>query len=124
MEEARRDLDRGALGDALDDQADAMEALREGMRSLGEALAQQNGPQGDGQQGDGFAGAPGAVRDPLGRPLGGDGAIVTDEQMLDGTMGAAGKRARELLEELRRRSGERDRPEDEREYLRRLLDRF
>ena len=33
-------------------------------------------------------------------------------------------RARELLEELRRRSAEQSRPEEELDYLRRLLDRF
>jgi len=34
------------------------------------------------------------------------------------------RRARELLEELRERSADRERPERELEYLRRLLDRF
>jgi hypothetical protein len=34
------------------------------------------------------------------------------------------RRAHELLEELRRRAGERDRPEDERQYLERLLRQF
>ena len=33
-------------------------------------------------------------------------------------------RARELLDEIRRRSGETERPEVERDYLNRLLDRF
>ena len=33
-------------------------------------------------------------------------------------------RARELLDEIRRRSGEAERPEVERDYLNRLLDRF
>ena len=53
----------------------------------------------------------------------GEGAqIGTDQQMLGSN--DAGKRAQELLEELRRRSGERLRPEDELEYFRRLLDQF
>jgi hypothetical protein len=34
------------------------------------------------------------------------------------------RRARELLDEIRRRSGEGERPEVELEYLKRLLDRF
>ncbi|MEK9979648.1 MAG: DUF4175 family protein, partial [Paracoccaceae bacterium] len=34
------------------------------------------------------------------------------------------RRAQELLEEIRRRSGERQRPEDERSYLRKLLEKF
>ena len=33
-------------------------------------------------------------------------------------------RARELLDEIRRRSGEKERPEAERDYLNRLLERF
>ena len=34
------------------------------------------------------------------------------------------QRARDLLDEIRRRSGQPDRPQDERDYLGRLLDRF
>jgi hypothetical protein len=34
------------------------------------------------------------------------------------------QRAREILNELRRRAGERERPEIEREYIERLLERF
>ena len=37
---------------------------------------------------------------------------------------ALGKRARELQDEIRRRAGERQRPEEELDYLERLLDRF
>ena len=50
------------------------------------------------------------------------GATGTDERTdLDGD---AYGRARELLDEIRRRSGETDRSEVERDYLKRLLDRF
>ncbi|MDZ4135342.1 MAG: DUF4175 family protein [Paracoccaceae bacterium] len=34
------------------------------------------------------------------------------------------KRAQDLLEEIRRRSGDQSRPQNERDYLRRLLDLF
>jgi hypothetical protein len=50
------------------------------------------------------------------------GRIGTDEQMLQGE--DPYRRALDLLEELRRRSGELGRSEEERDYLRRLLDQF
>ena len=120
MEGAEESLRQDDLAGALDQQSEAMEALREGMRNLGEMMAQQ---QGEGNQGD----APGqarqnAQRDPLGRELGAQGRIGTDEQLLQGE--DVYRRAQELLDEIRRRSGEQDRPETERDYLRRLLDRF
>jgi hypothetical protein len=34
------------------------------------------------------------------------------------------RRAQDILDEIRRRSGEQARPESERDYLRRLLDQF
>jgi hypothetical protein len=34
------------------------------------------------------------------------------------------RRAQELLDEIQRRSGEQSRPQEERDYLERLLDRF
>jgi hypothetical protein len=100
-----------------------MDALRDGMQALGRALADAQ-PQGEGQQGGpGQANGLGAAtRDPLGREAGNGARIGTDESMLTGPDAAA--RARELLDELRRRSGERERPELELDYLRRLLERF
>ena len=61
-------------------------------------------------------------RDPLGRDAGNIGRLGTDEQML-GTEDVY-RRARDLLDEIRRRAGDRERPEAELEYLRRLLERF
>lgn len=110
------------LAEAIDRQAEAIEALREGMRALGEALAQEQ--QGSQQQGQGMAEGdmqPNA-RDPLGRQAGSNGSIGTEEGMLQGE--DVYRRARELLDEIRRRSGEGERPEIELDYLRRLLDRF
>ena len=117
-EEALRDED---FAGALDDQSEAIEALREGMRELGEAMAQQQGQPG--QQGDAAGEANQfAQRDPLGREAGPDGRLGTDEQLLQGE--DVYRRARELLDEIRRRSAEQARPEAELDYLRRLLDRF
>ena len=120
MDRAEDDLRADDLAGALDNQADAMEALREGMRALGEMLAEQQQQQnGQGQQ----AGADAlGRRDPLGREQGNTGRLGTDENMLQGD--DVYRRARELFDEIRRRSGDRTRPEPELDYLRRLLDRF
>lgn len=122
MEGAEEALRGDDLAEAIDRQAEAIEALREGMRSLGEAMAQQQ--QGGQQQGQGMAEGDMRAnnRDPLGRQTGSNGAFGTEEGMLQGE--DVYRRARELLDEIRRRSGEGERPEIELEYLRRLLDRF
>jgi hypothetical protein len=83
------------------------------------AEQQQQGQPGGQQQGQ----APGnRGRDPLGRDAGTDGAIG-QEGTIPNDLDAR-QRSRELLDEIRRRSGEQERPEVERDYLRRLLDRF
>ncbi|MCR9273023.1 MULTISPECIES: DUF4175 domain-containing protein [Mameliella] len=121
MDGAERALRDGDLGRAIDQQSRALEALREGMRDLGEALAQQQ-QQRTGEQGFADGGDPGEQRDPLGRNTGNTGRVGTDEGLLQGQ--DVYRRAEELLGELRRRSGELDRPEEERNYLDRLLERF
>ncbi len=123
MGEARDSLDSGDMAGALDRQADAMENLRDGMQGLGEELQQQAQQQGQGQSGN-QVGQNGARdnRDPLGRPTGDRGTIQTDENLLNGLDPFA--RSRELFDEIRRRSSEQDRPEEELDYLKRLLDRF
>ncbi|CUH49385.1 TIGR02302 family protein [Ruegeria atlantica] len=120
MEGAEEALRGDDLAEAIDQQSEAMEALREGMRSLGEALAQnqQNQPGQGSQEGDMQA----DNRDPLGRAPGANGTISTDENLLQGE--DVYRRARELLDEIRRRTGESDRPQIELEYLKRLLERF
>jgi hypothetical protein len=60
--------------------------------------------------------------DPLGRDAGNIGRLGTDEQMLGNE--DVYRRARDLLDEIRRRAGEQERPDAELDYLRRLLDRF
>ena len=121
MDRAEQALRDDQTAEALGAQSDAMEALREGMRSLSEAMAQE---QRDGaqEQGRPQGQASRQNRDPLGREQGSNGAIGSDEQMLQGE--DAQRRSRELLDEIRRRSGEQGRPEVERDYLKRLLDQF
>ena len=128
MEDAERDLEVGNLGGALDDQSQAIDALREGLQELGRALAgdrdQMQPGEGEGDR-RGRANArdgDGRDRDPLGRNSGEGARFGTDDQFLDG-LGAA-RRSRELQDEIRRRLGEQDRPEVERDYLKRLLERF
>lgn len=123
MGDAADALEQDDLPEALDRQADAMEALREGMRQFDEAMANQQA-QRQGEQGSNPGeGRRSSQRDPLGRsPDGQNGATATDSPLEDGE--DVYRRAQELMEELRRRSGEGDRPDLERDYLKRLLDQF
>lgn len=121
MDEAAAALEQGDARTALERQAEALDAMREGLRSFRDAQladqAERNGTQNprDGQ-------AQGTGRDPLGRErgdsrLGQDsGSVVPGEDPR--------QRARDLLDEIRRRSAELGRPEDERDYLNRLIERF
>ena len=123
MGDAADALNGGDLPEALGRQADAMESLREGLRQFDEAMrnqqAQREGEQGsttsDGQFTD--------QRDPLGRnPDGQSGAAATGSPL--GESDDIYRRAQELMDELRQRSGDGQRPEIERDYLKRLLDQF
>ena len=124
MRDAEEALRRGDLPDALDRQAEALDALREGMRDFGDALSQE--AQRQGQQAErgptGQQPNSGEGRDPLGRDLGADGRIDGEGNLLQGD--DINRRAQDLLDEIRRRSGQQARPEAERDYLRRLLDQF
>ena len=123
MREAERALRDGDLPGALDRQAEAMEALREGMRNFGEALAQeQREEMGDSRQAQDMGRADPNGRDPLGREPGDSARIGSDRNMLQGD--DVYRRAQDLLDEIRRRSGDQSRPDSELDYLRRLLDQF
>lgn len=142
MEEAEDALRNGDLSGALQRQADAIQSMREGMRALGDALGQQrraDGAEGEPQdqpgQEPGDEGHPGwqrglggegdrrPVLDPLGRHQSGNGNIITSgDPLLEGVNPT--DRARDLLDEIRRRSGEQERPQQELDYLGRLLERF
>jgi uncharacterized protein (TIGR02302 family) len=124
MDQAEDALRNDDLAGALDRQAEALEAMREGMRNLGEALAEEQGNEpGGNNQGEAYGRAdPNGERDPLGRSTGETGRIGSDRNMLQGE--DVYRRARELLDEIRRRSGDQARPESELDYLKRLLDQF
>ncbi len=123
MDDAEDALRGEDFAGALESQSQAMEALREGMRELAEQMAEQQQNQEGSQQGQQLGrNSPDGSRDPLGREAGENGRIGTDEQLLQGE--DVYRRARELLDEIRRRSGEQERPSEELDYLRRLLERF
>ena len=119
MEDAEKALRDGDLPQALDKQAQALDALRQGIRHLGDAMAQNRADPADpnAQQT-----GPEGQRDPLGR----DGTTGTqmgaDHGLLQGQ--DVYRRAQELLDEIRKRAGEQGRPDQERSYLKRLLDLF
>jgi uncharacterized protein (TIGR02302 family) len=126
MEGAEEALRGDDMAEAIDRQSEAMDALRDGMRNLGEALAenQQDQPQqGQGSRQGRADGRPEPDRrDPLGRQTGNSGQYGSDESMLGEE--DVYRRAEELLQELRDRSSDQQRPDLELDYLRRLLDRF
>jgi predicted RNase H-like HicB family nuclease len=122
MDGAEEALRNDDLPEAIDRQAEAMDALREGIRNMGEALAEEQRQQQGGENTQ-MSDSQGARRDPLGRNPGANGQnMESGDEMLQGE--DVYRRARELLDEIRRRSGDSDRSEEERDYLKRLLERF
>jgi uncharacterized protein (TIGR02302 family) len=121
MKRAEGALDEQDLARAIDNQSQAMEALRDGMRALGDLLDNRS-TETDPAQGTTPRDGRSAGQDPLGRDSGNAGAngqnspLALDQDAQD--------IARALLDEIRRRSAQQDRPEQERDYLRRLLERF
>ncbi|MGE4612479.1 MAG: DUF4175 family protein [Paracoccaceae bacterium] len=120
MEASRDFLGEGELGRALTEQAEAIENLRESIRRLGEEMQQAGHGRNGLQEGDTMDNPAGD--DPLGRPLGRTGTTESGETFVPDMN--ASERARELLDEIRRRSGDVDRPDAEIDYLKRLLERF
>ena len=116
MREAREALGEGEPAPAADAQGRAIDQMAEGMRGLAREMARQMG-QGQGNE---IEGSP-FDEDPLGRPSARGGM---DTSTVEIPTKADIQRAREILDELRRRAGEGFRPEGERNYIDRLLERF
>ena len=113
MESAEEALRNGDLDGATREQAQALENLRKGAQAMTEQML-------SGRNGQSFSSRTGGdeERDPLNRPLNddvGDGRSVKVPRDIDM------QKARQLLQELRRRLGEASRPEKELDYLERLL---
>jgi len=123
MDGAARALGNDQPGDAVPLQTEALNQLQQGTENMAEQIARRMGGamgMAGGQRGQ----RPGQGRDPFGRdPTGALGTAVDDGDVkIPDQMEM--RRAREILQELRRRAGERYRPELEREYIDRLLRRF
>lgn len=116
MREATQALNQGDLDGAVQAETQALSKLQEGTKTAMGALSKQMG-QGGLAQSPGTAG-----RDPLGRPLNGQG--MGEDNTVKIPSEADIQKARQVLEELRRRSGDAQRPLDERDYLQRLLKQF
>ncbi|MEX0698053.1 MAG: DUF4175 family protein, partial [Dongiaceae bacterium] len=117
MRDAVEALRQGAPDAAVGPQTRALNELQQGARAMIESLMEQFGPQpGVGQERFGES------RDPLGRLDPGMGMIDTGDVAIPEE--ADLQRAREILDELRRRAGERARPQLELDYIDRLLRRF
>ena len=106
MGDAQNALGQKDLSNAGSAQNQALEALQQGAQALADE-AQGKGTETGGRE------------DPLGRassPLGNSGVKIPGATDL--------ARAREILQELRRRAGQMNRPQQERDYLDRLLKAF
>ena len=125
-EQAMRDA-REALGqerpfEAIDPQSRALDQLQQGMQSMADQFMERMG-QSQQQRGNGQVGMePGYGRDPLGRRTGENGLEALEGVELPSQMEL--RRAREILNELRRRRGEPARPPLELDYIDRLLRQF
>lgn len=111
MADAARALGQGRLSEAMDAQGEALSRLREGAQAAAQAMA---------GQGAGIVRGQGRGR---GDPFGRGGGNVDGESVVLPTE-SEGRKAREVLDELRRRSADTERPAPERDYLRRLLRNF
>jgi hypothetical protein len=107
MGDAQNALGRKDLSNAGSSQNQALDALRQGAQQLADEAQQGRSNQGGGRE------------DPLGRSaatLGNSGIKIPGATDL--------ARARQILEELRRRAAQMNRPQAERDYLDRLLKAF
>jgi len=125
MRDATEALQHRQPGQAIGPQTEALDQLQQAARQFAEQMQRRLGR---GNPDDNDVGATGSdpgdqvERDPLGRPMSNNGTLdqgdvkIPDQNTL--------QKAREILDELRRRAGERFRPELELDYIERLLKRF
>ena len=133
MKDAEQQLGKGqsGRGEAVESQGRALEALRRGAQQLAQRMQQQGegdpGDQADDDGGDTPDGLPRQANrdnraDPLGRPMASD--PYNPRSRYDPLGVPPAQRAQRVLEELRRRIGDPSRPQEELDYLDRLLRRF
>lgn len=151
MRDAAQALARGSDASAGTAERQAIEALQKGGNEMGQAMARQFGPNGSGAEeepGDGDGASPGLadnrpgddgsggrpraggppgtgrLRDPLGRPQGQGTSGVDESSDVKVPEEQERQRAQAIQEELRRRGADRGRPQEELDYIDRLLRRF
>ena len=127
MRDAAGALQRSQPGQAIAPQTEALDELQQAARDFARQLRQRLGDQG-GEPTSGELGGAGrdprdrTERDPFGRPTSNGGTYdlgdvrIPDDNIL--------QKSRQILDELRRRAGERTRPAIELDYIDRLLKRF
>ncbi len=128
MKDAEKELGEGGDRDnAVDAQGRALEAMRSGAEQLAKDMQSRGDPSqqaGDGE-GPAMGEAPGEERDeadPLGRPTARNRRYDPNAKY-DPLGSTPALRAQRVLEELRRRLGDTARPQDELDYLERLIRR-
>jgi uncharacterized protein (TIGR02302 family) len=123
MGDASGKLGEGNADGAVDSQGKALEALRKGAQSLAEAMQQGDGDgEGQGSSPGNHVGrqqGTGNGNDPLGRPL--HGREFGDDLTVKIPGEIDVQRVRRILEELRRRLADPQRPQIELDYIERLL---
>ena len=124
MREAQRSLEQGRPGNAVGPQCDALDQLRAGAQEMARNMQNNMGEGiGDAPLPDLFGRFnPDRNTDPLGRNVPGNGMDTSDRVEIPDK--ADLQRARDILDELYRRAGDRARPPVELDYIDRLLKRF
>ena len=101
-----------------------MEALRRAGQGMMQQMMNRAGRNGMGPpRGYGLFNPLDTMRDPLGRDWE-EGEGSADIRRINIPSQGTMKRAREIIDELRKRAGQRHRPVDELDYINRLLERF
>ena len=128
MSQAAKDLNDKNLAQARNAQEKALETLQDSMDDTMQAMENAlnmrfDGPSSLGMMGMGMQmpSPRGQNTDPFGRE---NGNANPFSGSLDVKDGQSLQKSREIIDELRRRSGERNRPQQELDYIQRLLERF
>lgn len=113
MKSAEESLEKGDMEEAGQSQSDALDQMRQSAQQMAEKM--QKDGKNRGRNADGR-------RDPLDRPQRAEGPDIGNSVKVPNAIDA--QRAREILDELRKRSGQALRPPTELDYIDRLLKRF
>ena len=111
MGDAQQNLGQNDMQSAGGNQKDALDQLRQSAEDLAKQMLDNAGKTGPGANGK---------EDPLGRAQGDNGAGQNVKVPTQSDL----QRARSILEELRKRAAERGRPQEELDYIDRLLKQF